>query len=54
MKSLSIMTAQTKRLDTLGMGISQLREIRHSNGHEGFLTSLKEKEVRSKLLRESC
>ena len=47
-----ITAAQATRLDTLGIALQDLKNLRDSTNKEGFLTALKEKGLRSKSLRE--
>ncbi len=47
----SVTSAQAKRLDSLGLGVHELVELRRSHSDEGFLQCLKDKEVRSQALR---
>ena len=47
-----VTAAQAARLDSLGIGIQDLVELRDCNSQEGFLTALREKGVRSRALRE--
>ncbi len=47
-----ITAAQATRLDTLGIALHDLVNLRDSTDKESFLTTLKEKGLRSKVLRE--
>ncbi len=47
-----ITTAQATRLDILGIGLEDLVNLRKSSDKEGFLSTLKEKCLRSNVLRE--
>ena len=47
----SLTTPQAKSLDSLGLGLKELIELRNTH-KDDFLTCLKEKGVRSKVLRE--
>ena len=47
-----VTAAQAARLDSLGIGIQDLVQLRDCNSQEGFLTALREKGVRSRALRE--
>lgn len=48
----SLTTIQAKRLDSLGLGFKELLQLRDSHSKEDFLSCLKEKGVRSLLVRE--
>ncbi len=47
-----ITAPQATRLDTLGIALTDLVHLRDTTDKEGFLSTLKEKGVRSKVLRE--
>lgn len=47
-----ITAAQASRMDTLGIGLEDLIVLRNSTEKEGFLAALKERGLRSKVLRE--
>lgn len=46
-----ITPAQAKRLDSLGLGLQKLLELRNSHTKEGLLRCLKDKGVRSEAVR---
>ena len=49
----SVTAAQARRLDTLGLGFQELLKLHKDiSNPEEFLTNLKERGVRSKILRE--
>ena len=43
-----VTVAQAVRLDSLGIGIQNLVQLRDYNSQEGFLTALREKEIRDR------
>ena len=47
-----VTAAQAAWLDSLGIGTRDLVKLRDCNSQEGFLTTLREKGVRSRALRE--
>ncbi len=47
-----IMASQATRLDTLGISLQGLVELRDNTDKEGFLRTLKDKGLRSKVLRD--
>ncbi len=48
----SLTTGQAIRMDTLGLGVAELGELRDMHSKDDFLSSLKDKGVNSKVLRE--
>ena len=51
-KGKCVTAAQAARLDSLGIGTHDLVQLRDCNSQEGLLTTLREKGIRSRALRE--